>query len=148
MGIDVGGQGKKGGGDKVKPGINITPLVDIVLVLLIIFMVVTPAMTKLFWIQLPKHEEKKAESTPDDKNKPVVLQVTKDGTIKLGADPIEKNALKEKLKRVFAAKNGDHTLFFTADDEAPYGAAVEALDIARAGGAVPISILTEKPKGS
>ena len=141
MGIDIGGPKKA----KVRPAMNITPLVDVVLVLLIIFMVVTPLLTKQFWVNLPKNEEKK-ESKPDPNAKPVVLSVDKAGVVKLNNEPIAKDQLKEKLKRVFAAKNGDHTLFFTADEDAPFGAAVEAMDVARAGGAAPIAVLTVKPK--
>jgi biopolymer transport protein TolR len=143
MGIDIGGSTKK---SKVRPVMNITPLVDVVLVLLIIFMVVTPLLTKQFWVQLPKQDETKAESPPDEKSKPVLLQVHVDGHLSVNAETVSKDGLREKLRRVFAAKNGDHTLFFSAEDQAPYGLAVEALDIARAGGAVPIAILTEKPK--
>ena len=51
------------------------------------------------------------------------------------------------FERAFAAKNGDHTLFFSADDDAPFGASVEAMDLARTGGATPINVLTVKPKG-
>ena len=143
MGIDIGGPK---GGQKVKPAMNITPLVDIVLVLLIIFMTVAPSLIKQFFVQIPKHEDKKAEVAQDDKNKPVVLKVKKDGTLEITGNPIEKAGLREKLKRVLAAKNGDHTVFFIAEEEAPYGTAVEAMDIARAGGAAPLTVLTEKPK--
>lgn len=143
MGIEIGGPKN---GPKVKPAMNITPLVDIVLVLLIIFMTVAPSLIKQFFVQIPKHEDKKAEVAQDDKNKPVVLKVKKDGTLEITGNPIEKAGLREKLKRVLAAKNGDHTVFFIADEEAPYGAAVEAMDIARAGGAAPLTVLTEKPK--
>ena len=125
--------------------INITPLVDVVLVLLIIFMVVTPLLTKQFSVQLPK-DEAKVEPPPDQKKQPVLLQVHVDGHLSLNNEKIEKGALRERLRRVFAARDGDHTLFFNAEDDAPYGNAVEALDIARAGGAVPIAILTEKPR--
>lgn len=142
MAIEIGGPSKT----KVKPAMNITPLVDIVLVLLIIFMTVAPSLIKQFWIQLPKNDDKKAQAAPDDKNKPVVLKVKKDGSLELSGNPIPKDGLREKLKRVLAAKNGDHTVFFTADEQAPYGAAVEAMDIARAGGAMPLSVITEKPK--
>ena len=142
MAIEIGGPTK----GKVKPAMNITPLVDVVLVLLIIFMVVTPLLTKQFWINLPKQEEKKAEAKPDPNNKAVVLSVDKAGVVKLNGEPIAKDQLKDKLRRVFAAKNGDHTMFFTADEDAPFGAAVEAMDTARAGGASPIAVLTVKPK--
>jgi biopolymer transport protein ExbD/biopolymer transport protein TolR len=143
MGIEIGGPK---GGPKVKPAMNITPLVDIVLVLLIIFMTVAPSLVKQFFVQLPKHEDKQVQAQPDDSNKPVVLKVKKDGVLELSGNPIEKAGLREKLRRVLAAKNGDHTVFFVAEDDAPYGAAVEAMDIARAGGAAPLSVITEKPK--
>lgn len=144
MAIEIGGPSKQ----KVKPAMNITPLVDVVLVLLIIFMVVTPLMTKQFWVLVPKQEEKKvAQPQTDDSKKPIVLTVLNDGTVKVNTEVVPKAALAEKLKRAFAAKNGDHTLFFHADDEAPYGIAVEAMDIARTGGATPINVLTVKPKG-
>ena len=102
----------------VKPAMNVTPLVDVVLVLLIIFMIITPLMTKQFYVHLPKQEEKAVE-TPSDQ-------------------------LVGRLRRVFAARN-DHVLFFDAHDDAPYGPAVEALDKAREGGAVTIAILTRRP---
>ena len=56
MAIEIGGPK---GGPKVKPAMNITPLVDIVLVLLIIFMTVAPSLVKQFFVQLPKHEEQR-----------------------------------------------------------------------------------------
>jgi len=144
MAIEIPGTKQK---ETVKPAMNITPLVDIVLVLLIIFMTVAPTLVKQFFVQLPpKKEDKQAEVNPDDKNKPVVLKVKKDGALELSGNVIEKVGLRDKLKRVLAAKNGDHTVFFVADDQAPYGAAVEAMDIARAGGAAPLTVLTEKPK--
>ena len=54
------GKGKKG----VRPNINVTPLVDVVLVLLIIFMVIAPMMVKQFWLHVPKKEAAAAESEP------------------------------------------------------------------------------------
>jgi biopolymer transport protein TolR len=142
MAIDIGGPS---GDQKVKPAMNITPLVDIVLVLLIIFMTVAPSLIKQFFVQIPKKEETKQASV-DDSNKPVVLKVKKDGSLEITGNPVERAGLKEKLKRILAAKNGDHTVFFIADEESPYGAAVEAMDLARAGGAAPLTVLTEKSK--
>ena len=144
MAIEIPGTKQK---ETVKPAMNITPLVDIVLVLLIIFMTVAPTLVKQFYVQLPpKKEDKQAEAKPDDANKPVVLKVKKDGALELSGNAVEKGGLRDKLRRVLAAKNGDHTVFFVADDQAPYGAAVEAMDVARAGGAAPLTVLTEKPK--
>jgi biopolymer transport protein ExbD/biopolymer transport protein TolR len=128
----------------VKPAMNVTPLVDVVLVLLIIFMIITPLMTKQFYVHLPKQEEKAVETPSDPGDQPLVLSVDAEGQLRLNDDPTPADQLVQRLRRVFAARN-DHVLFFDAHDEAPYGPAVEALDKAREGGAVTIAILTRRP---
>jgi len=134
----VGGAGKKG---QVTPQMNVTPLVDVVLVLLIIFMVVTPLLSKQFWLQLPKQEETKA-ATPEE-NKSVVLTVEKSGELKINGSPIERTELKDKVSRYMAARP-DKVVYFDAADDAPYATTVEAMDIARQGGAKTVAILTKK----
>lgn len=138
MGMAVGGAGKKG---QVTPQMNVTPLVDVVLVLLIIFMVVTPLLSKQFWLQLPKQEETKA-ATPEE-NKSVVLTVKKDGALAINGSPIDKAELKDKVSRYMAARP-DKVVYFDAADDAPYSTTVEAMDIARQGGAKTVAILTKK----
>jgi len=128
----------------VTPAMNVTPLVDVVLVLLIIFMVVTPLVAKQFWLNLPKTD--KTEETPPpqiDADKPVVLTVDAKGTLRINRQEVARAELKDKLQRIFAARK-DQILFFDAGDDVPYGIATEAMDIARTGGARTISILTEK----
>jgi biopolymer transport protein ExbD/biopolymer transport protein TolR len=129
--------GKRG---RVQPAMNVTPLVDVVLVLLIIFMVITPLLSKQFYVHLPK-EEKDQQGKADD-SPPVVLKIAEDGSLSLNGSSVEAEALAEKLKRVFAARH-DHVLFFDAADGAPYGATVEALDKAREGGAVTIAAMVK-----
>jgi biopolymer transport protein TolR len=138
--MTVGG----GGGKTVAPQMNVTPLVDIVLVLLIIFMVITPLLTKTFWIHTPKQEkeEVKREQLDQDPNPPLVMRVAAGRTIEVNGVNVPFEELPERLKRMFAARD-DHILFFDADDAAEYGFAVEAMDQARAGGAVTIATLTE-----
>jgi biopolymer transport protein ExbD/biopolymer transport protein TolR len=122
----------------------VTPLVDVVLVLLIIFLVVTPLLSKNFWVHLPKQE--KEEVTPEQLNQdpdpPLVLRVGPDRTIQVNGVDLGFEELPERLKRMFAARD-DHVLFFDAADDADYGFAVEVLDQARAGGAVTIAPLTQ-----
>ena len=128
----------------VTPNMNVTPLVDVVLVLLIIFMVVTPMLTKQFWLNLPKKDQ--SENTPPpppDADGPVVLTVEPGGVLRINKQVVERAELKEKLLRIFA-KRKDQILFFDAKDDVPYGVAAEVMDIARTGGARTISILTEK----
>src|SRR5262245_4613232 len=140
MAISLGTSGKS---KTVTPNINVTPLVDVVLVLLIIFLVVTPLMSKTFWVHLPKQE--KEEVPPDehpDPTPPLALHVATVNTIQLNGRDIGFDELPERLKRMFAARD-DHVLFFDADDGAEYGFAVAVLDQAREGGAVTIAPLTK-----
>jgi biopolymer transport protein TolR len=128
----------------VAPQMNVTPLVDIVLVLLIIFMVITPLLTKTFWVHTPKQEkeEVKAEDLQNDPNPPLVLRVRAGRAIEVNGTQVTFEELAERLKRMFAARD-DHILFFDAADDAEYGFTVEVMDQARAGGAVTIATLTE-----
>ncbi len=137
MGISIEAGKKKG----ARPSINITPLVDVVLVLLIIFMVVTPLLTRQFWVSVPKSEESAAPARPGDE--PVVLAITPTGAIKINHEEVARAALVPRLQRVFAARS-DHALYVAIDDEAPYGAALEAMDLARAAGATPIALITDR----
>ena len=140
MGFDVGNN--KG---DVRPTINVTPLVDVVLVLLIIFMVITPLLTKQFWLHVPIKDDKKEQEPPpdDDGPPPIVLSIAADGGLFINKDSVGQEELQERLRRVLAGQR-ETTLFFAADDEVPYGRAMDILDIARGGGALTIAVLTEK----
>jgi biopolymer transport protein ExbD/biopolymer transport protein TolR len=130
------------GGQKARPVpvINVTPLVDVVLVVLIIFMIVTTMMTRTFWMNLPK-TDKNAEENPSDM-KPLVLTVDKGGVIRANQTVLTKPEVRERVIRMLAAKN-QKTLFFDAHDQVPYATVVETLDIVRAGGVKSIAMLTE-----
>ncbi|HVJ92775.1 MAG TPA: biopolymer transporter ExbD [Labilithrix sp.] len=138
MGLAVGASSSKRG--RATPEMNVTPLVDVVLVLLIIFMVVTPLLAKQFWLQLPK-QETSAEAPTE--NKSVVLTVKKDGTLAINGADVPKDELKDKVARVMAARS-EKVVYFDAADDAPYAVTVEAMDLARQGGAKTIAILTNK----
>ena len=144
MAMDIGGgSGRKG---VARPVMNVTPLVDVVLVLLIIFMVITPLLSKQFWVNLPHQEERERPATPDraeDGKAPVLLSVDAAGVLRINQDVVAKNDLAVKVRRVLAAQ-GDRTLFFDAADDADFAVAVEAMDIARGGGATTIAVLTDR----
>jgi len=137
--MDLGSKGRR-----VRPSMNVTPLVDVVLVLLIIFMVIAPMMVKQFWVHEPKKDTSATpESEPPSPDQvPVVLTVHADGTVWINKDRVELGELPEKLERIFAARD-ERTVFFDAADEVPYGVAMAALDAARGGGAQNVAVLTE-----
>jgi biopolymer transport protein TolR len=140
MAMDLGqGGGKRG---RATPQMNVTPLVDVVLVLLIIFMVITPLLAKQFWVHLPNKIEKDQQPDIPDKEQPVVVTVTKTGDIKINRDVVSKAEFANKLHRVLAAR-AQRAVFFDAEDDAQFGNAFEALDLARGGGASTIAVLTD-----
>ncbi len=145
MAMTVGGGGN---GKAVVPQMNVTPLGDVVLVLLIIFMVITPLLTKTFWIHTPKQETEQVpqDQLQNDPNPPLVLHVGPDRTLEVNGTTVAFEELADRLRRMFAARD-DHVLFFDAADDAEYGFAVQAMDQARAGGAVTIATLTQALAG-
>jgi biopolymer transport protein TolR len=144
MGMGVGGGGKVGRNHVPPPAVNVTPLVDVALVVLIIFMVVTPLIAKQMWMNLPKQDEKDEVVPPSDEaNKPLVMTVDKAGVVRVNQTVIAKRDIAARLPRMLAAKR-HKTLYFDAHDELAYGKAVEVMDLSRAGGARSIAILTEK----
>jgi len=132
-----------GSGRDVAPQMNVTPLVDVVLVLLIIFMVITPLLAKSFWVHLPKQEKEEVtrQQLEADPTPPLVLRVGAGRSIQVNGADVPLDDLAPRLRRMFAARD-DHVLFFDATDDAEYGFTVEVMDQARAGGAVTIATLT------
>jgi biopolymer transport protein ExbD/biopolymer transport protein TolR len=144
MAFEVASPGSKGKKGRAAPNMNVTPLVDVVLVLLIIFLVITPMMAKQFWLVLPEKPDKQeaAAKEPDDKDKTIVVTLDRNGEIRINHDVISRDAFSDKLHRVLAAA-GERTIFFDADSKAKFGSAMEILDGARHGGAAHIVVLTE-----
>jgi biopolymer transport protein ExbD/biopolymer transport protein TolR len=139
-------QGKGKGRTSAVPSINVTPLVDVILVVLIIFMMVTPMMMKTFWLNVPKAPDSEApkvaaEST-DDAKKPLVMTVDRAGVLRVNRHVIAREELSTRLPRLLAAKD-NKVLYFDAADGTPYGVAASAMDLARAAGAASIAIMTQ-----
>ncbi len=139
MAMELGGSKATRG--RATPEMNVTPLVDVVLVLLIIFMVITPLLSKQFWIHLPA-DPKQEQPPPSKHDGPVVVTVTKDGTIRINREEVPLADLERRLHRALAAK-GQRTAFFDAEDDAEFGRAAEVLDHMRGGGASTIAVLSE-----
>jgi biopolymer transport protein ExbD len=130
--------------EEIVPTMNVTPLVDVVLVLLITFMVITPLLTKTFWVHTPaqRTEEVPREQIADEQ--PLVLRIARDGALHVNGVETTLDDLPDRLRRMFAARD-DHVLFFDADDDASYALVMHALDQAREGGAVTLGMLTSPP---
>src|SRR5262245_18208786 len=138
MGIQSGGKQKTS-----QPVVNVTPLVDVAQVVLIIFMVGTPLMTKTFWLNTPQEDKNAPPPPPHDKNPPLCMTIDHKGVVRVNKTVIPKNQIKDRLPRMLAGSN-QQVLYFDASDDVPYGTAVEVMDLARAGGARSIAILTQK----
>lgn len=140
MGMNLGGGGKK---NQPTPDVNVTPLVDVTLVVLIIFMVMTPMMTKTFWLNLPnKPDENAATPPPNLKNQPLVMTLDEAGIIRINKTVVTKDELGARLPRMLAAQR-KKVLYFDAHDDVAYGRASEVMDLSRAAGARSIAILTK-----
>lgn len=137
-----------GNDSPVVPQMNVTPLVDVVLVLLIICMVISPLLAKTFWIHTPVQQKEEVDQLlADDPAQPIVLHVGRTRALAINGSEVGFEELPDRLRRIFAARS-DHVLFFDADDDARYGFVVQVMDQAREGGAVTIAVLTEVDGGA
>ena len=118
--------------------INVTPFVDVMLVLLVIFMVTAPMMQQGVDVDLPETTTQPLR-TKDD---PLILSVKKDGTYYLGRSEVELGDLREKIEAIFEVR-GSKDLYLRADKDASYGTVVKAMAAARAAGTQQLGVVTE-----
>ncbi len=122
--------------------INITPLIDVVLVLLIIFMVMTPLQERDLGVQLST--EKRTENKSDVAPTQVLVAVDKAGAIKINSELVSRQEYVERLKRLLAGrKPEDQVVFVVASDDTSYAALVEAVDRAKQAGALMVGLATD-----
>ena len=144
MAFDVSpNTGKKG---RSRPEMNVTPLVDVVLVLLIIFMVLTAAMNDMFWVHVPEKDQKQQpedeeESDPD--KAPIVVSVNAKGRVQINQDSYSDAEFPDRLRRMLVAR-GERRIYFDAERGVPFERAMQVLDRARGAGAAHIAVATEK----
>jgi biopolymer transport protein TolR len=118
--------------------INVTPFVDVMLVLLIIFMVTAPMMQQGVAVDLPETTTQPLRM----RDEPLILSVQKSGKYYLGRSEVPLEDLKEKLEAIFEGRDSKE-IFLRADSEAPYGVVVKALALAREAGASRLGMVTE-----
>jgi biopolymer transport protein TolR len=118
--------------------INVTPFVDVMLVLLIIFMVAAPMMQQGMDVDLPETTTQPLRVRGD----PLILSVRKDGTYFVGRKEVAVEELAAKLEAVFDAR-GSKEVFLRADRNAPYGTVVKAMAAVREAGSDQLGIVTE-----
>jgi biopolymer transport protein TolR len=128
-----------GGSDEFKAEINVTPLVDVVLVLLIIFMVVTPLLKQEVPIELPI-----ADNSREAKDlSQLTLSLAADGTLLLNGELILIDTLVTQLRRIYTER-ADKTIFLEADRNLSYGQVVDIMDDCRAAGVTTIGVITKR----
>ena len=130
-----------GGGKGAKSEINVTPLVDVCLVLLIIFMVMVPRNVPEISVRVPP--DAKTKQQPNRSEEPLVIGLSKDGAITLNRNPTDEVKLAETITRQLEFRD-KKVVFIDFEDEAKYGAAVDLLDLAKRSGAEVLGIM--KPK--
>jgi len=137
MSMNVGG--KKGA---AQADINVTPLIDIVLVLLIIFMVLTPSMLKEITANVPRKPDPR-DPPPPPTETPIVLEISAKSELTLNTEPIAPESLAEKVGERLK-HDRQKVVFFKVDDEAPYGDSVRFMDIVKGAGAKTLGIVTKE----
>jgi len=120
--------------------INVTPLIDVVLVLLVIFMVLTPATLKHLSAVVPKKADESTPPPPSDA--PLLVEYSAERVISVNGEPVAFEALVDKLKERLRYDR-QKVVFFKADGDAPYGEVVRLMDLARGSGARTLAVVTK-----
>jgi biopolymer transport protein ExbD len=135
MAMDLGGA--KGG---VKSDINVTPLVDVMLVLLIIMMLITPMLNQGVAVRLPKASNTVDKPTTQDNT---VVAVSKDGSLYVNSKPVTEAEMAAKITEALESKK-EKVVFINADEEALYSSVMAAMDQLHQAGVEDIALITER----
>jgi biopolymer transport protein ExbD/biopolymer transport protein TolR len=143
------GINKRDEGKKVNSNINVTPMVDVMLVLLIIFMVITPMLNNKVNVDLPTVS---ASTTMENANKEdaITVAVTRDNKVFLGGDQTNLGDLGGKVADLEAKKTNptdDKSVYLRADQRANYGKVMDAIDAIRTAGVSELNLLTDMSSG-
>ena len=139
---------KIGGTDEFNSEINVTPMVDVMLVLLIIFMIVTPLLQQGVSVNLPRDMISPDEDGDIAKDTSIVLAITKDGNFNIGKQQYPIDALGDVIKKRMEGKTPEKRIvYIKADVEVDYGKVVSAVDTIRKQDIDKIGLVADKKKG-
>ena len=138
MAFNLGGDRED---DAVMADINVTPLVDVMLVLLIIFMIAAPMLHQGIEVALPRADAKNLPLKVED---PIVVSIDRDGRVYLRESLIPRTELVDRLTPQLASRRGE-TVFLKGDRDVAYGQIIDVLDILHRGGVENVGMVTERP---
>ena len=119
-----------GGSGRVNSDINITPFIDVLLVLLVIFMITLPMSRKVLEIQVPKEEQSQATSQPSTN---IVIEIAEDGALTINTQPVSKENLGSRFHEIYDVRP-DKLLFIKVHNSRPYKEVIEVIDVPRGAG--------------
>ncbi|MFZ0430382.1 MAG: biopolymer transporter ExbD [Acidobacteriota bacterium] len=131
-----------GSGKGAMASINITPYIDILLVLLIIFMVIQPTMQYDLRARVP---EKMPEDIPQDviiKSDAIVITVAANGALEINQEPVTLDRLGARLFEIYSAR-ANKNMFIQADKDLPFGDVIRVIDIAKGAGVGDVGLMNE-----
>jgi len=134
MGMSVGGNGKQ------RADINMTPMIDVLLVLIIIFMVIMP--TKSIGLKaLVPEDSTRVERPPEPVSRDIVISVHRDGSVELNREALDIPRLRERLERLFIEQGAVNVVFVRGDGDVDFANVAEVIDMTRGAGVGRVALM-------